>query len=215
MAGEIATAASVRILGGRGLLLDLVVAGASDAGCTIVLPPEMPGFSESDVVVILVDPAVEDWYSARRFRAPIVVVSRNPVDELEAVRLVLQGADAILDLNSAPQELSAAITSAANGVPFLRPEHLLGVVGLLRVVAQLRLLPRLSRRELEILELIECGKSVKETARELGVAAKTVENVQSRLFKKLNVRNRAQAVSRMRAVRALLDAPVADSSVVH
>jgi DNA-binding CsgD family transcriptional regulator len=56
--------------------------------------------------------------------------------------------------------------------------------------------PELSRRERQILEAIDRGLSVKQTARALGVAPKTVENLQGRLFAKLRVRNRAQAVYR-------------------
>jgi DNA-binding CsgD family transcriptional regulator len=36
---------------------------------------------------------------------------------------------------------------------------------------------------------------VKQTARTLGIAMKTVENLQSRMFRKLGARNRAHAVT--------------------
>lgn len=54
---------------------------------------------------------------------------------------------------------------------------------------------RLTPREQAILASIGQGESVKQTARHLGITAKTVENLQSRLFRKLGVRNRAQAVA--------------------
>jgi two-component system nitrate/nitrite response regulator NarL len=62
----------------------------------------------------------------------------------------------------------------------------------------------LTRRELDILLSIDRGETVKQTARSLGISAKTVENLQSRLFRKLSVRNRAQAVSRAHALGLLV-----------
>jgi DNA-binding CsgD family transcriptional regulator len=53
----------------------------------------------------------------------------------------------------------------------------------------------LTPREREILASIDRGDSVKQTARSLGIAVKTVESLQGRLFRKLGVRNRAQAVA--------------------
>ena len=39
------------------------------------------------------------------------------------------------------------------------------------------------------------GHSIRQTARALGIAPKTVENVQTRLFRKLGVRNRSGALA--------------------
>ena len=53
----------------------------------------------------------------------------------------------------------------------------------------------LTSREFDILASVDRGESVKQTARTLGISVKTVENLQTRLFRKLDVRNRAQAVA--------------------
>lgn len=50
----------------------------------------------------------------------------------------------------------------------------------------------LSLRELEVLNAMADGLSIKATARLLGVATKTVENHRTRIFSKLGVRNQAQ-----------------------
>ena len=47
---------------------------------------------------------------------------------------------------------------------------------------------------------------MKQTARSLGIAIKTVENLRGRLFRKLGVRNRAQAIVRAHDLRLLTDA---------
>jgi DNA-binding NarL/FixJ family response regulator len=54
----------------------------------------------------------------------------------------------------------------------------------------------LTVRERDILESILEGDAIKQTARKLGITIKTVQNVQSRLFRKLDARNRAQAITR-------------------
>jgi DNA-binding CsgD family transcriptional regulator len=58
--------------------------------------------------------------------------------------------------------------------------------------------PGLTVRERQILASIDRGESVKQTARALGISARTVENLQHRLFRRLGVRNRAEAVAAAR-----------------
>ena len=54
----------------------------------------------------------------------------------------------------------------------------------------------LTDRETQILVAIADGLSVKQTALQLGISPKTVENTQRPLFRKLGVRNRSQAVAK-------------------
>jgi DNA-binding NarL/FixJ family response regulator len=56
-------------------------------------------------------------------------------------------------------------------------------------------MPKLTARECDILASIACGHTIRQTARTLGIAAKTVENTQARLFRKLGVRNRMEALT--------------------
>jgi len=55
--------------------------------------------------------------------------------------------------------------------------------------------PELTARERDILSSIACGHTIRQTARALGIAAKTVENTQARLFRKLGTRNRAETLA--------------------
>jgi DNA-binding NarL/FixJ family response regulator len=65
----------------------------------------------------------------------------------------------------------------------------------MRVIAHPRAVrSELTSRELDILRSIARGDSVRQTASSLGISVKTVENTQARLFRKLGVRNRAEAL---------------------
>lgn len=54
---------------------------------------------------------------------------------------------------------------------------------------------RLSKRELEIIELVSYGCSDKEIARQLEISARTVQTHVTRIVIKLNARNRTNAVA--------------------
>jgi DNA-binding NarL/FixJ family response regulator len=54
----------------------------------------------------------------------------------------------------------------------------------------------LTRRELEVLQLLGSGSRAPEIAAELGISPKTVSSHLQSIFRKLNVHSRAQAVSR-------------------
>ena len=63
----------------------------------------------------------------------------------------------------------------------------------------------LSRRELQIAQLIDCGLTNKQIGRRLGIEAATVKNHVHNLCEKLKVHRRGEAVARIRAIsRALL-----------
>jgi DNA-binding CsgD family transcriptional regulator len=55
--------------------------------------------------------------------------------------------------------------------------------------------PQLTPRERDILGSIALGHTIRQTARTLGIAAKTVENTQARLFRKLGARNRSETLA--------------------
>ena len=64
-------------------------------------------------------------------------------------------------------------------------------------------LPVLTSRERDILQSIANGHTVRLTARGLGIAEKTVENIQSRLFRKLGAHNRSGALAAAHALGLL------------
>ncbi|HEY8923117.1 MAG TPA: response regulator transcription factor, partial [Polyangia bacterium] len=73
------------------------------------------------------------------------------------------------------------------------------VRGLARLGAKVPASPvsvALTRRELDVLGLIACGRSNREIAEALGTAEATVKNQASSIFSKLGVRDRTRAVLR-------------------
>jgi DNA-binding CsgD family transcriptional regulator len=68
-------------------------------------------------------------------------------------------------------------------------------------------LPELAAREGDILACIAQGYSIRQTARVLGIAPKTVENIQTHLFRKLGVPNRAGALAVADAFGLLPESP--------
>lgn len=56
----------------------------------------------------------------------------------------------------------------------------------------------LSPRECEILELLASGQSIKELARSLGISPNTVKTHVARVYEKLEVRKRVQAIEKAR-----------------
>jgi two-component system nitrate/nitrite response regulator NarL len=71
----------------------------------------------------------------------------------------------------------------------------------------------LSRRELQIAQLIDCGLTNKQIGRELGIEAATVKNHVHNLCEKLDVHRRGEAAARIRAIsRAQLPTPAPDGN---
>jgi DNA-binding CsgD family transcriptional regulator len=158
---------------------------------------ELRGPPGSDRVAVLVDPGPDDWRTVARLDARVVLVLSGELEETAVVRAFLHGADAVVPASRALRGLIPVVELVGSGCTLVRPVHLRALTALARgqVADERRFAPSLTPREREILASIDRGDSVKQTARSLGIAVKTVENLQGRLFRKLGVRNRAQAVA--------------------
>jgi DNA-binding CsgD family transcriptional regulator len=154
-----------------------------------VLDPD--GVPARPDVMVLVAPEANDWDDARASGRPIVLVLGEEADEDEVVDAVLAGADAVLDCDDDPATVLRAVELVSEGGCVLEPTQIRAVARVARAAAA-RPGVVLSRRETQILLSISEGRAVKQTARDLGIAPKTVENLQGRLFRKLRARNRAQ-----------------------
>jgi DNA-binding NarL/FixJ family response regulator len=183
----------VAVLLGTPGLVGEVLRRLLDAHGVIVADESAPK-GHTDLCV-LVEPERDDWTEANERGLPIVLVTEDKVNDEEAVDAALAGADAIVHCGSSPRRVLAALDEVRRGGSLFAPPAARALAELARA-ASVKPGVALSRREAEILESISRGQAVKQTARELSISAKTVENLQGRLFRKLGVRNRAQAVAR-------------------
>jgi len=157
------------------------------------------------VPVILVDPTPEAWQRLGDARVPIMVVTSHPMTRGETLDALGRGTVAIVAAERIGEALVPALTLAAAGHLTIDPtaaNWLIAAAGSHSGDAEGGL-PELTIREGDILRSIAAGHSVRQTARSLGIAEKTVENTQARLFRKLGARNRAGALATAHALGLL------------
>lgn len=181
------------LVGPPGTARDLVGSVLSLAGLTLVAPPTGSQGPEADVLV-LVSPGPEQWDLAGRFDGGVVLVTESHPGDSEVVAAVLAGADAVVEPDASAAELMAAVMMVCRGGTVLDPSQARRLAEAARRGGRSGDL-HLTPREQAILQSAERGESVKQTALALGISSKTVENLQSRLFRKLGARNRAHAVA--------------------
>jgi DNA-binding NarL/FixJ family response regulator len=134
------------------------------------------------------------------------VVTAPSVSLNDEIGLVLSGADAVIRADTATDEVVRRLQVVDRGGALVAPGPLRTLLDRVRQRgARVTSIDDLTPREQQILKSIDRGESVKQTARVLGISPKTVENLQSRLFSKLDVRNRAQAVSHAHGLGLLDD----------
>ena len=89
-------------------------------------------------------------------------------------------------------------------MPLMSGERVVGVFGLLEELADATRTapppPHLTPRQVEVLRLLEQGRSTKQIAAELHLSTETVRNHIRRLFRALGVNSRLEAVAAARAV---------------
>jgi two-component system, NarL family, nitrate/nitrite response regulator NarL len=166
--------------------------------------------------VVLVDTAsVERPLAIRlildRREAPKVVALGVADVDGEVVALAEAGVSGYVGSDEPLHELLCAIESAARGESYCSPRL---AVSLLERVAALAAerrsvppTPRLTARELEIVDLIGQGLSNKEIGRRLFIEIATVKNHVHHILEKLEVHRRSDAVARVRASRTLAPRP--------
>ena len=136
-----------------------------------------------------------------------VVAVGVPEVEPDVIAIAEAGASGYVAREGSMDDLVAAVESVARGECLLSPEI---AAKLFRRVATLarepRLEPleeRLTVRELDVLRLIEDGRSNKEIATALSIELPTVKNHVHSILKKLEVRRRTEAAARARRLGLL------------
>jgi DNA-binding NarL/FixJ family response regulator len=166
------------------------------------------------LIVVLVDPKPEDWASATSMGAVTVVVSSAPPDESAVVAALSHRAVGLVSFEDVATDLAMILGVVSLGHFAMSGAYARTLAN--SMAAGPPAAPELTARESDILSSIALGHTIRQTARMLGIASKTVENTQARLFRKLGARNRMDAL-RIADRWGLVDrstagsAPIADS----
>lgn len=165
------------------------------------------GHPLNPVVAVLTDPEPEQWDPIAEIDVPMLLVGSRPLSRAEAMAALGRGVVGLIDADRLEQNLLPALTLTATGHLTVSSMLADGVVASVRARAgdTDQALPELTTRERDILRSIASGDTVRQTARTLGIAQKTVENIQARLFRKLGVHNRAGAVASAHSLGLLGD----------
>lgn len=128
-----------------------------------------------------------------------VVVFTMHADDGSIIRSLGSGLDGYLLKDSEPDDVLAAIHSAARGTLVLGRGAQAAVVAAAATVPPPTALARLDARDLEILELLVQGLSTGQVAARLFLAPKTIRNRVSHMLDKLDVATREDAIALGRA----------------
>jgi DNA-binding NarL/FixJ family response regulator len=186
------------VRGRSGPLLDTVTQLLSQHGIPVVTGDEVPGQLSGPVVAVLADPEPDDWKAIGDLGVRAVLVPAEQPEQADVAEAVLRGVDAVVPAQDVGEQLLPAFTAVKEGYLMLSAAQGRSLIdaAFTRLSEKRSLWPvELTPRERDILLSIDCGHSVRQTARQLGISARTVENHQSRLFRKLGVRNRAEALA--------------------
>jgi two-component system, NarL family, nitrate/nitrite response regulator NarL len=152
------------------------------------------------IVAALVDPEPADWGIVEELAIPAILVHSKPLDSSELADALANGATSLLLADTIEDRFLSLLRMAGQGYLVVDSLPMRPLIGAVRARWDQRTPgagdpPELTARESDILRFGAQGYSIRQTARLLGIAPKTVENIQTRLFRKLGVRNRSGAVA--------------------
>jgi len=201
--------AVLTVLSGRcGLALDQVARLLVTSAQPFVLVREHGPMSRAHwarwhrgpIVAALVDPEPPDWQLVADLGVPAILVHSKPLDPPDLADALASGASSLVAADTIDDHFLSVLRMAAQGYLVVDSMPMRPLIGAVRARWDQPMpgsndLPELTARESDILRLGAQGYSIRQTARVLGIAPKTVENIQTRLFRKLGVRNRAGALA--------------------
>ena len=152
------------------------------------------------IVAALVDPAPRDWDMVRELGVPAILVHSKPLEPPELAEALALGASALVSADRIADHFRSVLTMVGQGYLVVDSMPMRLLIGAAHARWDQRVpgsgnLPELTARETDILRSAAQGHSIRRTAQVLGIAPKTVENIQTRLFRKLGVRNRSGALA--------------------
>ncbi|WP_207343726.1 response regulator transcription factor [Arthrobacter sp. E3] len=122
--------------------------------------------------------------------APPVLILTTYDTDADILAAVEAGASGYMLKDAPPEQIRAAVQSAAAGQTALAPEVAARLIGRIRNPA-----PVLSAREVELVELLATGMGNKAIAKQLFISEATVKTHLVHIYDKLGVDNRTAAIS--------------------
>ena len=176
-----------------------VVGEAADGEEAVLLARQR----QPDVVLMdLQMPKMDGIAASRKIKekmpeCAIVVLTVHSDDE-KVFDAIKAGASGYVLKDSPAEQTLEAVRAAARGEGFLQPSLVANVMEEFARISRLRaaakeVFKELTRRELEVLELLGEGLKNREIAGQLHISDKTVKNHVSNIFSKLHVNDRTQA----------------------
>ncbi len=162
---------------------------------------DWPRWQRDALVNVLIDPTPEDWALASTLGGPVLLVLSKRPDLAGLVDALLRGGHGLVHSEDVRDDLCSVLSLVGRGffafnavdigdlADWLSDGLADNGVGLPDPGP-----PELTARERDILTSIANGHTIRQTARLLGIACKTVENTQARLFRKLGAHNRSGAL---------------------
>jgi two-component system, NarL family, invasion response regulator UvrY len=122
--------------------------------------------------------------------APLVVVLTWHTEPSYAARAIAAGAHGYVNKSAEPAELLRAIHAVVRGERVVPPgvDEMLASGGADPASA-------LTKRELQVMEMLARGMTNREIAEQLGISGKTVDTHRGHVLKKLGIRNNSQLTS--------------------
>jgi two-component system, NarL family, nitrate/nitrite response regulator NarL len=169
-------------------------------------------WNRGPVVAALVNPEPADWDLIKELGIPAIVVHSKPLDGPELARALAGGANSLVPADRIRDHFLSVLRMVSHGYLVVDSQPMRALMGVVRGGSGQRMtdgaeLPELTARESDILQSVARGYSIRQTARGLGISPKTVENIQTRLFRKLGAHNRAEAFAVADALGLLPETP--------
>jgi two-component system, NarL family, nitrate/nitrite response regulator NarL len=167
-------------------------------------------WNRGPILAALVNPEPADWNMVDELGIPAIVVHSEPLDSPEIAKALASGANSLVPADRITDHFLTVLRMVSQGYLVVDSLPMRSLIGVIRTGYGQRIsdsgeLPELTARESDILQSAARGYSIRQTARALGISPKTVENIQTRLYRKLGVRNRAEALAVVDALGLLPD----------
>jgi two-component system, NarL family, invasion response regulator UvrY len=149
----------------------------------VILDLNLPGIGGFDLIARFI----------RDTPPPRILVLSMHDDPVFAIRALEAGADGYVSKNAPPAEILEAMARLAKGQSYVGPE-LAQQLAMWNTRARSHPLRDLSRRDLQILQLLGDGQSIQQIADALGIGYKTVANNCGQIKARLGVKRTAELI---------------------